>query len=72
MATVTDFIMTGVIGQSSRVGTLEIATITLNEASSAALPKTGCLDSPEYREGGVGGRCGGQEGGWVNRGWGLA
>eukprot|EP00962_Isochrysis_galbana_P052609 scaffold24093_cov105-Isochrysis_galbana.AAC.6 len=43
-----------------------MATITLNEASSAALPKTGCLDSPELGErvaAGRAGRGGGREGG---------
>ena len=42
----TSFILIGVFGQSSLVGTLEILTMTSNEALSTALPKTGCLDSP--------------------------
>merc|ERR1719195_1757734 len=45
-ATVTEFILTGVFGQSLIVGTFEIATITLKLAWSTALPKTGCFDSP--------------------------
>ena len=49
MATVTLFITTGLTGQSSLVGTLEMATMTLKDASSAALPNTGCFDSPEKR-----------------------
>jgi hypothetical protein len=46
MATVTEFILTGVFGQSSLVGTCEIFTIVSKEAWSTQAPKTGCLDSP--------------------------
>ena len=42
----TDFIITGVLGQSSRVGTLEILIMMSMLALSTHLPKTGCLDSP--------------------------
>ena len=60
MATVTEFILTGVAGQSSFVGTLEIFSITPSEALSTAAPKTGCFDSPcaqhaESQRRGVGG-----------------
>merc|ERR1719352_1005846 len=43
---VTEFIFTGVTGQSSRVCTLEILTMMSKLALSTHLPKTGCLDSP--------------------------
>eukprot|EP00965_Chrysotila_dentata_P238028 6202253-Pleurochrysis_carterae.AAC.1 len=38
--------MTGVTGQSSLVGTLEMATMTSKDCLSAHLPKTGCFDEP--------------------------
>ena len=43
---VTEFMRTGVFGQSSLVGTCEILTIMSKEAWSTQAPKTGCLDSP--------------------------
>ena len=42
----TDFIVTGVTGQSSRVGVFEMATITSKLALSTTLPNTGCFESP--------------------------
>ena len=45
-ATVTEFIFTGFLGQSSFVGTFEILTITAKLAWSTHLPKTGCFESP--------------------------
>ena len=50
MATVTEIILTGVRGLSSRVGTLEILTQRSSDAWSTTFPKTGCFDSPPVNQ----------------------